>query len=47
MSATFDTPIADANSDLYGTTASGGPSNAYVQTNLVSDIAGLATLTDP
>ena len=45
MSAT--TLIADANGDLYGTTASGGPSNAYVQTNLVSDIAGLATLTDP
>ena len=47
MSATLTTLIADANGDLYDTTASGSPSNAYVQTNLVSDIAGLATLTDP
>ena len=47
MSATLTTLIADANGDLYDTTASGSPSNAYVQTNLVSDIAGMATLTDP
>lgn len=47
MPATLTTLIADANGDLYDTTASGSPSNAYVQTNLVSDIAGLATLTDP